>query len=81
MKDINLFIKRLSELIAESGKTQNTISEELGVTKQRLSKWKTGYSEPSLDDIIAIAYYFGVSSDYLLGMEDEYGTKTDLRKK
>lgn len=81
MKDINLFVKRLSELIAESGKTQNTISEELGVTKQRLSKWKTGYSEPSLDDIIAIAYYFGVSSDYLLGMEDEYGTKTDLRKK
>lgn len=67
---MNKFVVRLNELIVESGKTQNTISKELGVSKQKLSKWKTGYNEPNIDEIIMIARYFSVSVDYLLGVAD-----------
>ena len=78
---MNLFVPRLQELIAESGKMQNEICKDLGVTKQKLSKWKLGYYEPSIDEIIMIASYFNVTSDYLLGLEDETGAKINLIKK
>lgn len=78
---MNLFMPRLQELIAESGKMQNDICKDLGITKQKLSKWKLGYYEPSIDEIIMIASYFNVTSDYLLGLEDETGAKINLIKK
>ena len=66
----NLFSFRLNELIQESGKTQNLI-KELNIPKQKLSNWKTGYTEPTLDDIITLALYFGVTTDYLLGADNK----------
>ena len=78
---MNLFMPRLQELIAESGKMQNEICKDLGITKQKLSKWKLGYYEPSIDEIIMLANYFNVTTDYLLGLEDETGTKINLIKK
>ena len=75
---MNLFVSRLQELIAESGKMQKEICKDLGVTKQKLSKWKLGYYEPSIDEIILIANYFNVTTDFLLGLEDETGTKVKI---
>ncbi len=66
----NRFSKKLTELIAESGKTQNALSAELAVSKQKLSNWKTGHTEPDLDDLILLAHHFGVTVDFLLGLED-----------
>lgn len=72
---MNLFIERLKELIIESGKMQKEICADLGVTKQKLSKWKTGYNEPSIDEIIMIAKYFKVTTDYLLGVDEDVSSK------
>ena len=58
---MNLFLPRLRELLAESGKMQKDICDELGISKQKLSNWKTGYSEPNFDDIIMLAKYFLVA--------------------
>ena len=69
------FVQRLSELIENSGKQQNEICKDLGIYKQKFSRWKTGYTEPNLEDLIMLANYFDVSTDYLLGLEDETGTK------
>ncbi|MCI9503975.1 MAG: helix-turn-helix transcriptional regulator [Clostridia bacterium] len=71
----NLFTTRLQELIRESGKKQNQISSELNITKQKLSNWKLGYIEPCFDELLSIALYFDVTTDFLLGLEDEFGTK------
>lgn len=67
---MNLFAERLNELIINSGKQQNDICKELGIYKQKFSRWKTGFTEPSFDDLIMLAKYFKVSTDYLLGLED-----------
>ena len=72
---MNLFVTRLRELLADCGKLQNHVSKDMGITKQKLTNWKTGYNEPSIDEIIMIASYFNVTSDYLLGLEDETGAK------
>lgn len=34
--------------------------------------WEHGRSEPSITEIIALAKYFGVTTDYLLGIADSY---------
>lgn len=68
---MSLFLPRFRELLAESGKMQKDICDDLGISKQKLSKWKTGYSEPNFDDIIMLAKYFDVSTDYLLGLSDD----------
>ncbi len=65
-----IFADRLSELVQNSGKSQNEICKDLGIYKQKLSRWKTGNTEPNLDDLIMLAKYFDVSADYLLGLED-----------
>ncbi len=74
----NIFASRLSELIRESGKNQNHICADLKITKQKFSNWKTGYCEPNLDDLIMLALYFDVSADFLLGIEDETGAKSNM---
>lgn len=61
---------RLTELIRESGKTQNEIAFDLKITKQKLSNWKLGYSQPDIEYILMLAEYFEVSTDYLLGKTD-----------
>lgn len=68
---MSLFLSRFRELLAESGKMQKDICAELGISRPTLSNWKTGYSEPNFDDIIMLAKYFDVSSDYLLGLSDD----------
>ena len=43
----------------------------MNIRTQKLSNWKTGYCEPNYDDIIMLADYFGVTTDYLLGRTDD----------
>ena len=66
----NILPIRLTELIRESGKTQNEIAFDLKITKQKLSNWKLGYSQPDIEYILMLAEYFEVSTDYLLGKTD-----------
>lgn len=69
--NMNKFVLRLTELLNSCGKMQKEVSNDLGISKQKLSKWKTGYNEPSIDEIIKLSNYFNVSSDYLLGIKDD----------
>ena len=67
------FLSRFRELLADSDKTQTEICNEIGITKQRLSNWKSGYTEPNQSDMVMLADYFQVSLDYLLGRSDDFG--------
>jgi len=66
---MSLFHERFKALRDASGKTQAKIAEDLGMTPQALSYYANG-REPSYDTLIAIAKYFGVTIDYLLGVSD-----------
>lgn len=48
---MNLFLPRLRELLAESGKMQKDICDELGISKQKLSNWKTGGLLTAFEDL------------------------------
>ena len=63
------FGTRLRELRTSRGWTQAQLSARLGVTKSVVSAYETALRYPSYDILIRIAALFGVSSDYLLGIE------------
>jgi transcriptional regulator with XRE-family HTH domain len=50
---------------------QKDVAEALGIERTRYLKWEHGDSQPSLDMLAKMCRLFGVSSDYLLGLEDE----------
>lgn len=66
----NVFGERLRELRRERNIGQIRLAGELDVGKSIISLWETGQCEPTLSKLVAIARYFGVSIDYLAGLEN-----------
>ena len=68
MKD-NFFGEKLKELRLEKGLSQRKLGEIFNVCNQTVSFWESGSREPDMDMLVEIAEYFGVSVDYLLGID------------
>ncbi len=68
MKEI--FAERLKELRTEKGVGQEKLADTLEVSHGTISLWENGLREPKLSNLVRIAQYFGVSIDYLAGLED-----------
>lgn len=47
--------------------SQDELAEKLGVSRQSISLWETGQTQPTIDNIIALAKIFNITSDELLG--------------
>ena len=58
--------KRIKELRIEKGETQTKISTILGIEQSYYSELELGKHEISIKDLIRIAEYFNVSTDYIL---------------
>lgn len=56
----------LKELRTERNMTQEFVAENLGVSRQAVSKWENGTSEPSTTNLIAIAKLYGIEPEELL---------------
>ena len=66
-----IFSSRLLALRKEKGITQQTLAEHLGVSFHQVSKMETGQRAASLEVACALADYFDVSLDYLVGRSDD----------
>lgn len=69
-KEKNDIKKTLGETLKEyrinCKMTQEFVAESLGVTRQAVSKWESGVSDPSTSNLLALAKLFGISVDDLL---------------
>lgn len=65
---------KLSEKIyycrKKAGKSQEALAEQLGVSRQAISKWETGEAEPEIKKLRLLAEAFGVTTDWLLSEEE-----------
>lgn len=66
--------KSLGEVLKENrlrcNMTQEFVSEAIGVSRQAVSKWENGTSDPSTSNLIALAKLYGVSPEELLRAVD-----------
>ena len=61
--------KRILELRKQHNMTQENLAAEMGVSIAAVSKWETGASFPDVLMLCALADFFKVNTDYLLGRE------------
>lgn len=79
------FAVNLRKLFEDKKATHNElacfIKEKTGdsITRQAVGQWCNGNSSPNLKTVPVIAEFFGVSSDYLLGMSDVKSTNVDVK--
>ena len=72
---------KIIDLRKKNGWSQEELAEQLGVSRQSVSKWESGMSVPDLNKIIAMSELFGVSTDYLLkdALEAPTPSETEAR--
>lgn len=61
-------IRRLRQ---ERGLCQEELGRRIGASKQSVSNWENGNITPSIDLLLRLADFFGVSTDYLLGRNNQ----------
>lgn len=60
------FSEKLMRLRRKAGLSQEQLADQLGVTRQSVSKWESGAAMPELGKLIALSKRFDVSVDYLV---------------
>ena len=73
-----IFGKRLKELLEEHELSQTDFARKIGYSQRGVSRWIMLQSEPTESVIKNTAKFFDVTTDYLLGLEDETGAKIDI---
>lgn len=67
--------KRIKELRKERKITQAQIAKATGYSQPTVAEWEKGTQRPTCDAVFMLALFFDVSADYLLGLENEDGTR------
>ncbi len=65
-----VFGERLKALRIKNDEMQSDLATILQVDKSMISLWETGKNYPEVKKLIEIAYHYGVSTDFLLGLSD-----------
>jgi len=78
-----MFSERLNLILKEKNISQTELSDKIGFTRQAISNWCTGKTEPENNVLVKIADYLEVSTDFLLGRNEKKNTKleNELREK
>lgn len=58
--------QRLTQLRTQAGLSQDALAEQLGVSRQSVSKWETDGSIPDLNRLVKLSTVFGVTLDELV---------------
>lgn len=69
---------KISDLLAEQGKMQKGLAEELDVLPNVISYFCKGTRTPNTEQLIKISCFFNVSADYLLGLSEVRSYDADL---
>ena len=65
------FSERLKEIRIKKGLLQGKVAKLAGISQCNLCNYESGKREPCISILVKIASALGVSTDYLLGVEEE----------
>lgn len=66
-----LFPERLKQIRQSQKLTQKQVAAALNITERQYQRYEGGEQTTTLENLIALADYFGVSLDYLVGRSDK----------
>lgn len=66
-----MYLKRLRELREDCDKTQTDIAEFLKMKQPQYIRYEKGIRDLPLDNLISLAKFYNVSTDYILELTDE----------
>lgn len=67
---------RIQSLRKAKGLSQEELADQIGVSRQSISKWEGEQSTPDIDKVLLLSEYFEVTTDYLLkGIEEHRDEK------
>lgn len=72
------FSKKLIDLRAQYGYSQEALAEKLHVSRQAISKWELGITLPEIENVVVISEFFDVSIDYLLKDDIQFDSHDNL---
>lgn len=64
--------ERLKQLRLEKGLTVKEVASALGMTLGAYAHYEQGVREPSIEILKKICIFFEVSSDFIIGLSDNY---------
>lgn len=67
----NIFGERIYQLRKANGLSQKELGEAVGLSHKAISTIESGTRGTTVDKLVEIAFYFHVSTDYLLGITDD----------
>ena len=70
------FEEKLMALRKKGGMSQEELADQLGVSRQAISRWELGTTLPDAPNLLKLSDLFSVSVDYLL--RDDYESESDL---
>lgn len=73
---MDITLERILELISLKNLSQKDVTDFLGISANSFTNWKSERNTSYKKYVYAIAEYFGVSVDYLLGKTDEKNKPT-----
>lgn len=73
--------EKLNSLRTESGLSQSTLAEQMGVTRQTVSRWETGEAVPTGENLRRLGELYGVSVGYLLNDSEPRSTAVAVAEK
>jgi len=75
------FEEKIVELRKAKGLSQEELAEQLGVSRQAVSRWELGQTLPDIPNLLQLCELFGVSADYLVREEEQTTAKSDQSAK
>ena len=65
---MSVFSDRLKELRKKNRLTQQELADKVGTNRVNITKWETGRTEPTLENIVKLSKILDTTTDELLGM-------------
>ncbi len=69
---------RLFELRTEKELSQRAVAKEMSVSQGTYNNWENGKTQPSIEQLIALSNFFGVTVDYLIGKVEDYEVTSNI---
>lgn len=66
----NVFPRRLTTARSLTGITQTDAARGIGTSQSMIAKLERGHLEPNLNTLGAIALFYNVTTDWLIGIEE-----------